>query len=213
MSASDREIETAEKTKAVTVSEEMLEKARRNGHDPTQIADEIDTFARRIIAVGPRGPRAATSTTWTLLLSFGGETLVLLAALIAMWPIGAFGIDGERRLFLLVLFAGMLGATIAGLIGLLEDCGDDGVYAREIPLRVALPVVGAGVAMVFYTAIRGGLLTAPTGEGNTSELINPYGVVGISALVGLFLPGAIQRLTAISKVVFGEDETARLPRN
>jgi hypothetical protein len=45
------------------------------------------------------------------------------------------------------------------------------------------------------------------------EVINVYGVVGISALVGMFFSGALSKLKAVSEAIFGDDGGQRSARN
>lgn len=68
--------------------------------------------------------------------------------------------------------------------------------------------IGLALALIFYFAIRGGLLSV-TGE---AEQINPYGIAAIAGLVGLFSKQATDKLRETFDTVFatgrgyGDDE-------
>jgi hypothetical protein len=197
----------------VVVSDRLLETARLHGHDPQRLVDEINRAARELAASGPRGPKVALSTTCALLLWLVLQTALLLAALVVFWSGDTLGVNGERHLFLLVLLAGTMGSSVAMLMELVESVSDHGVYARDLALLLALPVVGAGVSLIFYSVIRGGLLATSTADGKTADFINPFGAVGIAALVGLFLRGALGRLSIVSTTLFGGESESRPERN
>jgi hypothetical protein len=215
MSTHDQEEKTGEASREdVTVSNRLLEEAREKGHDPEKLVREVNRVARELAAWGPRGPRAATSTTWGFVIWLLLQTALLLAALVIFWNGDPLWVVGERHLFLLVLLAGMLGSSVAALLGVADSLSDaGGVYLRELFALITLPVAGAAVALIFYSAIRGGLLAAPTAGEKTTDLINPFGVVGIAALVGLFLRGAVDRLKVVSTALFGDDSAGRAKQN
>jgi hypothetical protein len=54
------------------------------------------------------------------------------------------------------------------------------------------------LALLFYVAIRGGLF-AP---GNTSGAVNPYGIAGVSGLVGMFSRQATDKLGELFGAMF-----------
>lgn len=63
------------------------------------------------------------------------------------------------------------------------------------------PLIGAGLALVTYLLVRGQLL----GLSGPSEELNPYGVAGIAALVGLFSRQAMVKLGEVADTLFADD--------
>jgi hypothetical protein len=191
---------------SVVIDAQLLQRAQRNGHNPNDVKEEIDRFANEVALTGPKGPPADQRVLALLAAWLVTSALVLIGLLIALWNEDAVSAKSATRILLLVVIAGCLGGTISALGFLLSEYQIRGVvYRRDVPSCTFIPLVSAGLALVFYYVIRGGLLTAPAGGGTESDVINVYGVVGISALVGMFFSGALRKLKAVSDAIFGDN--------
>lgn len=69
---------------------------------------------------------------------------------------------------------------------------------------VLRPFIGMALALVFYFAIRGGLLLV-AGVADTKSL-NPYGIAAISGLVGMFSKQATDKLSDVFTTLFKTDQ-------
>jgi Na+/phosphate symporter len=198
---------------SVVIDAQLIQLAQSRGHDPDDVREEIERFANQVAQDGPKGPDAGRRVLAVLVTWLVTSALVLIGLLIALWDENAASVKSATRILLLVIIAGCLGGTISALGFLLSEYESRGaVYLRNVPSLTFVPLVSAGLALVFYYVIRGGLLTAPGGGDTELEVINVYGVVGISALVGMFFSGALSKLKAVSEAIFGDDGGQRSAR-
>ena len=72
-----------------------------------------------------------------------------------------------------------------------------------LPSYFVKPFIGASLGLIVYFLIRGGFFSfTAEGEGK----LNPYGIAGISALVGIFTSNIMVRLREIMKQAFGSSK-------
>ena len=114
------------------------------------------------------------------------------------WPLSA-----ELRLFLLVVFAGAFGASVISLQSFADYRGAKNLGASWTIFYFVRPQIGAGVAVVFYYAIRGGFLAGTDVEFGTET---PFGIVAVSAMVGMFSDKAVLKLNEVFTSLFKSDD-------
>ena len=119
------------------------------------------------------------------------------------WCDQTFDIGPEARLLLLVLFAGALGSLIHALQSLVDFSGNLTLKASWTWWYVSRPFIGMALALVFYAALRGGMLA---GTPAAVKDVNPYGVFTIAALAGMFSDKATQKLADIFDALFKVDD-------
>jgi hypothetical protein len=121
---------------------------------------------------------------------------------VQFWPFPwKVDIWDENRLFLLVVLAGALGSLVHALRSFYWYVGNRELVWSWLPMYILLPVAGAMLALIFYIVIRGGLFPQ-SWTVQVTTLINPFGLVAISALVGLFSVEAALKLRDIAETVF-----------
>ena len=133
----------------------------------------------------------------------------LIYVLIAVWPAGGSGgqtpsriagievlLNREQRLFVVVGLTGALGGLIHTARSLYEYAGNRVLRRSWLPMYIFLPFIGAGLAVVFYVILRGGLFTG------AAAAVNFFGFAAISALVGLFSPEAAEKLKQLFSTLF-----------
>ena len=134
-----------------------------------------------------------------------GLLVFAVYCLIAVWPVNpaAHGpaisyvagvrlrLDQEHRLFVVVAVTGALGGLIHSARSLYAYVGDRALLRSWLLFYLSLPLIGAGLAVLFYLILRGGLITGTAAE------VNFFGFAAISALVGLFTPQAALKLQEI----------------
>jgi hypothetical protein len=109
----------------------------------------------------------------------------------------------SQQFFLVVAFAGAMGAMLHGLRSLSTYIGEQYLFRSWIAYYVLLPIVGGLLATVVYLVLRAGLLP---GEASSSQP-DPYGVAAIGALVGMFSAQAAEKLKAVFETLFTQAQT------
>ena len=108
-------------------------------------------------------------------------------------------INRELQLLLVVVLAGALGSFIHILKSATAFIGNGTMKASWYWWYITCPFVGAAMAIIFYAVLRGGFLVgAPADE----KFVNPFGVLVIGALVGMFSDKASLKLAEIFETIF-----------
>jgi hypothetical protein len=118
------------------------------------------------------------------------------------WLVGR--INRELDLIFIVLLGGALGSFLHTAQSYSDYVGNRTLkksWAWWYSLR---PFIGAGLALVFYAAIRGGFLAITVGSKNVE--LNPFGVVSIAAMVGMFSKAATTKLGELFDTLFKTDK-------
>ncbi|OJW85056.1 MAG: hypothetical protein BGO69_01705 [Bacteroidetes bacterium 46-16] len=215
----------------------------------------------------------AKLTRVLLTLLFSLFAIMLFCVLYAIWPRAdgqttvqlqffghQYGISQEQQYFLLMLFGGALGATLQVIISFTAFIGNKAFVPSWIPWYCLRPLVGGGLAVIFYLLIRGGLMSyAPpqsqpavsrvittdsskattadslgdtTGSRNISTSnkqamnagqqtntpvpatpipLNPFGLMSIACLAGLFSKVASKKLEEVFETLFNVKAENKVP--
>ncbi len=108
-------------------------------------------------------------------------------------------ITREGQLLLLVIFAGALGSYLHSVMSLADFIGNRTLTASWFWWYITRPFLGGAMGLVFYAVLRGGFLAGSPADAN---VVNPFGVLAIGALVGMFADKAAQKLGEVFDVVF-----------
>ena len=111
-----------------------------------------------------------------------------------------FPVGPEARLIILAFAAGALGSCIQAAQSFIVFVGNRTFRSNWIWWYVMRPFIGAGLGLIFYLLFRGGLVTGVNGDPST--VINPYGIMAICGLAGLFSNKATIVLGRIFNAVF-----------
>lgn len=145
--------------------------------------------------------------------------LALVFLLIQIWPIdhpsgvvggsiwkrvtlSYFRVPDEARVIFIVLMSGAIGGMIHALQSFVGFVGSNSFVCSWIWWYVLRPVVGAGLALLFYLSLRGGLLTTTAGVADLSI----FGFASVSALAGLFSEQATAKLKELFDTMFKTDD-------
>ncbi len=158
-------------------------------------------------------------------MSFGTYTLV------SVWPSNStelgtnqtvvtlrgtnysFGLGPETLVMLVIVVVGGVGACVFSLWAIARHVEQKNFCFRWFPWYMLRPFTGAGLALLFYFLVRGGLLTI----GASLQNLNLIVVAGIAALVGMFSEQALHKLHSLASSIFGSegddkvDETTKKP--
>jgi hypothetical protein len=137
------------------------------------------------------------------------SALSVIAAVVAMWPTpgrdqsvtvlcGTRSMPREVDLLVLVLLFGALGSFVHVAKSFASFAGNRALVASWLWWYLLQPVAGMALALLFYTVIRGGLF-AP---GSYSGAVNPFGIAGVSGLVGMFSKQATDKLGEMFGAMF-----------
>jgi len=118
-------------------------------------------------------------------------------------PLNVFGwrpwITRDVQLLLLAIFAGALGSIFHALKSLGDFIGNRTVIASWYWWYIMRPFLGVALALIFYAVLRGGFVVGSPAD---AKVVNPFGVLAIGALVGMFADKAAQKLAEVFDVVF-----------
>jgi len=115
-------------------------------------------------------------------------------------------INRELDLLGLVLLAGALGSFLHVAQSFSEYVGNRTIKASWAWWYSLGPFIGAGLALVFYAAIRGGFMAITTGSNAKVSELNPFGVVSVAAMVGMFSKAATVKLGEVFDTLFKSDK-------
>lgn len=155
-------------------------------------------------------PGATTpARSWWVGFLAGVMPFVCLAGLIAVWPDAspADGTSLERRLFLIAGLAGALGGSLQMARSYAGHLGRSSWDARWLPWYALRIPAGVGLAVLFYVALRAGFYT---NEAKAAG-VNPFGVVALCALAGLFSREALEKLDELFDTLTGRKKDSTPP--
>jgi Putative Ig domain len=112
-------------------------------------------------------------------------------------------ITREVQLLLLVVFAGALGSYVHAIKSLADFIGNRTLTESWFWWYFTRPFLGMSMALIFYAVLRGGFLAATPGD---AKVVNPFGVIAIAALVGMFSDKAAQKLGEIFDTLFKSED-------
>jgi hypothetical protein len=136
----------------------------------------------------------ALIVTWAPALAVANAGKRAQAAVVVHQSLRYFGFRwnaaGEDVYLVLVLAAGALGSGIAALNSLGWYIGHSALKSRWIPWYLFRIPIGLALPLVVYAGIRGGVLNV----GETSSALNPYSMVAIAGITGMFSREVLERL-------------------
>jgi hypothetical protein len=115
-------------------------------------------------------------------------------------------INRELDLLWLVLLAGTLGSFLHTAQSYSDYVGNRTLKSNWAWWYALRPFIGAGLALVFYAAVRGGFMAITTGTNVKASELNAFGVVSIAALVGMFSKAATTKLGEVFDTLFKSDK-------
>lgn len=146
------------------------------------------------------------------ILSFGAYSLV------SIWPANStelaantttvtlrgtgihFSLGSETLLMLVMIIVGAIGASVFSLWAIAHHLGaQKDFHPSWFAWYIFRPFVGAGLALIFYFLVRGGVLTL----GASLQNLNLIVVAGLSGLVGMFSEQALHKLHDLADTMFG----------
>jgi hypothetical protein len=188
--------------------------------DPTTASG---TQVERIISSESPAPKpgAATPLEIAMLVSALLLVFVFLAyVLLKFWPspagaqaaladlsfagIPLSAVGNEGRWFVLVMAAGALGSFVHAATSAGDFIGNDRLLSAWLPWYLLRLPIGASLALLIYMLLRGGVLTGM--QLVVTEGQQPYGVIGLAALAGMFSEKATKKLAEVFEAMFKSGE-------
>jgi hypothetical protein len=165
----------------------------------------------------------ATTIYSVVILSFGGYSLA------SIWPANStelasnqtitvtlratgysFSLGPETLIMVVMVIVGSFGACVYSLWAIARHVGKKDFQARWLVWYLVRPFTGAGLSVIFYFLLRGGILTI----GANLQNLNLIAVAAISGLVGMFSEQAVHKLNELADTTFGttpNDQTTAKP--
>lgn len=119
------------------------------------------------------------------------------------YPLGKkVEIDFDLRLLLLVFLAGGLGSTIHLATSLGDFIGNNDFKKSWTIWYLLRPLIGGNLGIILYLLLRGGLIAIQFD--NTAEItnLNPYTLMALSALAGMFSKQVIDKCRELMDLLF-----------
>ncbi len=114
--------------------------------------------------------------------------------------------SADSRLFLTVATAGALGGLLHCITSFADYVGNRSLKQSWVWYLILRAPVGIALALLFYLALRGGLIamTLPEGAANahTATVLNPYPLAAVAAMAGMFSKQATDKLSEIFDTLF-----------
>jgi hypothetical protein len=112
----------------------------------------------------------------------------------------SFSLGPEILLMLVIIIVGAIGACVFSLWAIAHHLGALRDFdAHWFAWYLFRPFVGAGLALIFYFLIRGGVLTLAASLQNLNLIV----VAGLSGLIGMFSEQALHKLHELADTMFG----------
>jgi hypothetical protein len=118
-----------------------------------------------------------------------------------------FTMDPELQLIIVVMVSAGIGSYVHAATSFATYVGNRQLLQSWMWWYLLRGFIGVGLALIFYFALRGGLLT--TGAG--AEDVNSFGVAALAGLAGMFSKQATDKLREVFEVLFqtqGDEERA-----
>jgi hypothetical protein len=115
-------------------------------------------------------------------------------------------INRELDLLWLVLLAGALGSFLHTAQSYSDYIGNRTLKISWAWWYCLRPFIGAGLALVFYAAARGGVMAVASGSTAKAAELNPFGLVSVAAMVGMFSKAATTKLGEVFDTLFKSDK-------
>ena len=114
----------------------------------------------------------------------------------------------DTALLVLVVVTSAIGGFVHAATSFSTYVGNGRLHRSWVWWYLLRSFIGVALAVSFYFAVRGGLLSAQV----SGDSINPYGIAALAALVGLFSKQATDKLREVFETMFrtaegyGDDE-------
>lgn len=113
-----------------------------------------------------------------------------------------FGLlSADAFVFLVVFFAGMLGAMIRAAYSFTNHLGLGDFSFKWTWYYMLLPFIGGALSLAIYFVLRGGFYGASFGKGLS---LNIYSFAAFSALTGLFTANALEKLRLVAVTLLAD---------
>ena len=152
---------------------------------------EIDSLQARVASAALAAVREFAAT---------GDTIRVYAV---VRRIDIVGVSWDYRLLLISVWFGALGSLLHAGSSFGSFAGNRQLVASWVPWYIVRPLLGAGLATVFYVVMRAGLATT---AGVPLANVSHFTVAAAAALVGLFTQRATLKLREVFDALFPPQE-------
>jgi len=144
-------------------------------------------------------------------------TILFIYVVIKIWPAGEmeskislfglkpFYLGDEVRFILIVALVGALGSLIHAMTSFATYVGNKQFAGSWSWWFILRPFIGMPLALIFYFVVRGGFFTMAA----NTDAISPFGIAGLSGLVGMFSKQAIDKLREVFENLLRTEDDKR----
>ena len=164
-----------------------------------RVVDTLDTVTpAEIDSLQTRIARAAVA-----MMRDSAEASDTIRTYAVVRRIDIVGVSWDFRMLLISLWFGALGSLLHAASSFVSFVGNRQLVASWLPWYIVRPLLGAGLASVFYVVVRAGLAT--TGGMPWAD-VSHFTVAAAAALVGLFTHRAMLKLKDVFDALFPPQE-------
>lgn len=113
-------------------------------------------------------------------------------------------LTGDGYVFLIVLFAGIVGAAIRGIFSFFWHLGRKDFSFSWLWFYLLLPFFGGTLSLILYFVIRGGFYSGSVGK---ALALNVFSFAALGALTGLFSDQAMAKLKLVAESLLTKTES------
>ena len=111
---------------------------------------------------------------------------------------------------LIMLFSAGVGSSVSTLLAYLLHASEKKDFDNAfVPWYFARPIMGMLLGLIFYYALKGGILVLTTTTG--AENLNDYALAAVGGLVGMFSKNALEKLREVFNTLFSTRESTVQP--
>lgn len=152
--------------------------------------------------VEPSDPAPGGTLVGTVGVVVSAAILVVAAAglgylVVKLWPEGAEA-ESETHLLALVVTLGALGGMMHSIRSFAWYVANRELRWSWLAFYALRPLAAAGLALIVYVVVRGGLLPANQIDGANA---NPFGFAALGVLTGMFSEQAVEKLREVAATV------------
>ena len=127
------------------------------------------------------------------------------------WVNRLLGPSAEIRLLVLVMISAAIGSSIQAAKSFAAFTGRNEYNVNWNWWYFLRFPTGIGIALLMYCVIRGGFMPGSLADQSVAGAVNPFGVAGLSALVGMFSREAADKLQELFGTFFRTSEGTQFP--
>jgi hypothetical protein len=173
----------------------FVDSSHLQSHLDQFVIDAVDPIAVDVVSKNATGNEEITRT---ILMTVKREKVT------DEWAGLPITLTRELQLLVLAILAGALGSFVHALKSFADFAGNRTLTASWFWWYITRPFLGAALTVIFYAVLRGGFMVGTPAD---AKSVSEFGVIALSAMVGMFADKASDKLAEIFDTLFkGADQ-------